>query len=49
MLHPYHAVLKAISQGHGTAQHGMAWHGMCELTWAIERWYVSDLPLFGFI
>jgi hypothetical protein len=39
-----HAVLKAISQGHGTAQ-----HGMCELMLAVERWSVSDLAMFSFI
>jgi hypothetical protein len=41
-----HAVLKATSQGHGTARHG---HGMmCELALAIQRWRVGDLPAFGF-
>jgi hypothetical protein len=44
---PYHdhAVLKATSQGHGTAQHG---HGICELTSAVQRRYLGDLPAFGF-
>jgi len=37
------AVLKAISQGHGTAQHGMS-----ELTSAVERRRVGYLPAFGF-
>jgi hypothetical protein len=40
-----HAVLKATSQGHGTARYE---HGMCELTLAIQRRHVSDLPAFGF-
>jgi len=32
------------------AQHGMGMAGMRELTWAIERWPVSDLPtMFCFI
>jgi len=44
LIHTNHAVLKAISQGLGTAR-----HGMCELTLAIERWPVSDLPMFSFI
>jgi hypothetical protein len=39
-----HAVLKATSQDHGTVR-----HGICELTWATERWPVSDLPMFVFI
>ena len=38
-----HAILKATSQGHGTAR-----HGMCELTSAVERRHVGDLPAFGF-
>ena len=31
--------------------HSTAWarHCMCELTWAAERWPVSDLPMLGFI
>jgi hypothetical protein len=43
--HEY-AVLKATSQGHGT---GAAWerHGMCELTSAVQRRHVGDLPAFG--
>jgi hypothetical protein len=39
-----HAILKATSQGHGTAQHG---HGMCELASAVKRQHVGDLPAFG--
>jgi hypothetical protein len=44
------AVLKATSQGHGTARHGrgMAWHDMCELASAVQRRHVGDLPAFGF-
>jgi hypothetical protein len=45
-----HAVLKADSQGHGTARHrsgmGMAWH--CELALAVQRRHVGDLPAFCF-
>jgi len=44
LIHTNHAVLKVISQGHGTA-----WHGMCELMWTVERWPVSNLPTFSFI
>jgi hypothetical protein len=40
-----HAVLKATSQGHGTARHG---NGMCELASAVQRRHVGDLPSFGF-
>jgi hypothetical protein len=40
-----HAVLKATSQGLGTARHG---HGMCESASAVQRRHVSDLPTFGF-
>jgi len=47
-----HAVLKETFQGHGTVGQGrsmgMAWHGMCELTSAVERRPVGDLPAFGF-
>jgi hypothetical protein len=49
-----HAVLKATSQGHGTARHGggmgaaWAWHGMCELASTVQRRHVGDLPAFGF-
>jgi hypothetical protein len=43
MPHSDHGILKATSEGHGTAQ-----HGMCELTLAIERRHVGDLPAFGF-
>jgi hypothetical protein len=25
-----------------------AWHGMCELASAVQRWHVGDLPAFGF-
>jgi len=35
--------MKATSQGHGTAR-----HGMCELTSAVERRPVGYLPAFGF-
>jgi hypothetical protein len=41
-----HAVLKATSQGNGTARHG---HGMCELASAVQRRHVGDLPAFGFL
>jgi hypothetical protein len=40
-----HAVLKAASQGHGIARHG---HCICELSPAVQRWHVGDLPAFGF-
>jgi hypothetical protein len=47
-----HAVLKASSQGHGTARHGrgmrMSWHGMCELASVVQRRHVGDLSAFGF-
>ena len=45
-----HTVLKATSQGHGTAQQGLAWaqHGMCELTSDVERRPLYDLPKLGF-
>jgi hypothetical protein len=45
-----HAVLKATSQGHGTARNGqgMAWHGMCELASAVQRRQVGQMPAFGF-
>jgi hypothetical protein len=39
------AVLKANSQGHGSARHG---HGMCEFASAVLRRQVGDLPAFGF-
>jgi hypothetical protein len=38
-----HAVLKATSQCHGTAR-----HGMCELSSAVQRRHVGDLSAFGF-
>ena len=38
-----HAALKATFQGYG-----IAWHGLCELTWAVERRPVGNLPSFGF-
>ena len=38
-----HAVLRAKSQAYGTVQ-----HGMCELSSAVERRHVGDLPAFGF-
>jgi hypothetical protein len=38
-----HAVLKATSQGHGTAR-----HFMCELASAVQRQHVGDLSVFGF-
>ena len=38
-----YVVLKATSQGHGTAR-----HGMCELTSAVERRSVGYLPAFGY-
>jgi hypothetical protein len=41
-----HAALQANSQGH--AQHGRARYGMCEITSAVSRRPVSDLPNFGF-
>jgi hypothetical protein len=40
-----HAVLKSSYQGHSTARQG---HGMCELTSAVERRPVGNLPAFGF-
>ena len=49
-----HAVLKATSQGHGTARQkrsigtALARHGMCELTSAVERRPLGHLPPFGF-
>jgi hypothetical protein len=39
-----HAVLKATSQGHSTAR-----HGIFVLTSAVERQPVGDLPAFGFV
>jgi hypothetical protein len=50
MLYHDHAVLKANSQGHGTARYGrgMEWHGMCELASVIQRRHVGNLPAFGF-
>jgi hypothetical protein len=36
-----HVVLKATSQGHGTARH---WHGMCEIVSGFQRRPVGDLP-----
>jgi hypothetical protein len=38
-----HAVLKATSQGHGTAR-----HGMCDLASAVQRRHMGYLPAFGF-
>jgi hypothetical protein len=29
-------------------QHNMAWHGICEWTYAISWWPVGDLPKFSF-
>jgi hypothetical protein len=46
MLCHDHAVLKATSQGHGTARHR---HGMtCKLVSAVQRRYVGDLSAFGY-
>jgi hypothetical protein len=42
-------VLKATSQGHGTA---LTWewreHGMCKSASAVQRRHMGDLPAFGF-
>jgi hypothetical protein len=58
LIHTCHAapvqrhdhVLKATSQGHGTARHVAAWiwHVMIELASAVQRRHVGDLPAFGF-
>jgi hypothetical protein len=41
---PRPCLLKATSQGHGTARHG---HGMGELASVVQRRHVGDLPAFG--
>jgi hypothetical protein len=38
------AVLKATSQGHGTAR-----HNICALPSVVQRRHVGDLPAFGFL
>ena len=42
-----HAALQATSQGHGTARGGGTRHGMCEITSAVSRRPMGDLPRFG--
>jgi hypothetical protein len=44
------ALLKATSKGHGrTGMESLwAWHDMYELTSAVQRRHVGNLPAFGF-